>query len=456
MKRLSKVKTAIFSFPTRTICISFFLVIILGALLLMLPISSKERLVTSFTDTLFTATSATCVTGLVLFDTFLYWSGFGQGVILCLIQIGGLGLVTFATFFAILARRRLGFKGMQLAQESVNSIGFQDIQQIVKKVVSLTLIFESTGAVLLATTFVPKYGLQGIFTSIFLSVSAFCNAGFDILGHEGAFVSLGNYNDNPVVIITLCALIVIGGLGFTVWSDLLAFKKTKKMLLHTHVVLIMTTVLLVLGTVLFYIFEYNNPNTLGPMTQLEKFFASLFQSVSARTAGFSSVNLAQLNGVTKIILIVLMFIGASPGSTGGGIKTTTFAVIVMTVISVIKGKNDTVILKRKVPPSTVYKSLSIVTLSILVVTLASAAIYFDMASVSPVAGIDAVFETVSAFATVGSSAGVTAVTNTFGKLLLTLCMFLGRVGPVSFVVSLSMRAPSNRKEIIPEGKIMVG
>ncbi len=444
------------SSPARVISVSFALVIALGTLLLMLPFSSRDGSVTPFLNALFTATSATCVTGLVVYDTFLHWSLFGQLVIIGLIQIGGLGLVTFTTFFNLVLGRKLGLRGLQLAQESINFSSFINLTKLVKMVVFLSLLIEVMGALLLSSTFIPKYGAaDGAFISVFLSISAFCNAGFDILGREGAGVSLLHYNGDAVVLFTLSALIMIGGLGFGVWYDLLHYRKEKKLTLHTKIVLIVTVLLLLLGTLLFLLLEWSNPRTLGALPVTQRFNAAFFQSACTRTAGFASIDLGQMRGMTQLCYIFLMIIGAAPGSTGGGIKVTTFAVLVMTVVSVIRNKPDTEIMGRRVDKQAVYKAVTISCIGGLAVLVSSCMIYFG-SEPGTFSGLEAVFESVSAFATVGSSVGVTAKADLASKLVLIFSMFLGRVGPVSFAFAFANNTPAKKGVVLPEGKIMVG
>ena len=451
-----KKKKSIFAYPGRIICTSFAAVILIGTFILMLPICAKNGRPTPFIDALFTATSATCVTGLIVYDTYNHWTVFGQTIILTLIQIGGLGLVTFTSFFSVMIRKRMGMRSMQLAQESINSASILDIQILLKQVVYISFSIEFIGALILSTVFIPKYGADGIFISIFLSVSAFCNAGFDILGRETPYISLCNYNDNIIVILTISLLIIIGGLGFAVWHDIIDYRRTKKMMLHTKVVLIFTVVLIVLGALFFAIFEWNNPETLAELPLFEKFTASFFQSVTTRTAGFNSVNVNSLNDMTMLLCIVLMFIGAAPGSTGGGIKLTTVSVIIMTVISVVRGKSDTIILGRKVDMHTVYKAFAVTILAGIIVLAATGIIILSTPVTVIRSRLDVLFEATSAFATVGLSSGISNIIGEASKLALTATMFLGRVGPVSFIVSLAMNTRKNKQQIIPEGKIFVG
>lgn len=427
-----------------------------GTLLLTLPVSSRAGKFTPFLDCLFTATSSTCVTGLVVHDTYTYWSTFGQCVILALIQIGGLGLVTLTTFFNIAIGRKLGLRGMHLAQESVASTG-PDINQLMKVVMVTALTVETAGALVLATVFVPEFGAEGVFISVFTSISAFCNAGFDILGRTGPYVSLTGYAGNPIVVGTVGLLIIVGGIGFIVIHDLLQYRKTKKLLLHTRIVLVSTVTLIAVGMIFTAVCEWDNPFTLGGLSGAgEKLGAAWFHSVSCRTAGFNVFPLEPMHDITKILSSLLMFVGAAPGSTGGGIKCTTSAVIFMTVYSVVRGDEDTVIFRRKVEKSAVYKSLAVMILGILAVTITAACIVATMSSTQAVTGVDALFESVSAFATVGLSAGISAVANTLSQVLLIFEMYIGRLGPVTFFLALAMRPTANRKEILPVGKIQIG
>ena len=336
---MNAVKRRTSSNPARMISASFAVVIAIGTLLLWLPISSKARVFTPLLDCLFTAASATCVTGLVVYDTYTHWSAFGHGVLLMLIQIGGLGLVTFTSFFNLVVGRKLGLRGMRLASESINSTSFGDVPYLLRMIITFTLAVEASGALLLGLYFVPRFGLRGIAISVFLAISAFCNAGFDVLGFLGEYTSLTSLNDSYLVLFTIMLLIIIGGLGFIVWNDLMAWRKTRTLLLHTKVVLLVTAFLLLLGTVCFLLFEWNNPATLQPMSLKEKIGAGCLQSVTMRTAGFNSIDLYSMRDATKVFSIVLMFIGAAPGSTGGGIKVTTIAVIVMTAVSISRGKD---------------------------------------------------------------------------------------------------------------------
>lgn len=443
--------------PARIIVKSFFMVICIGTLLLMTPMATKAGVGTPFIEALFTATSATCVTGLAVFDTFTHWSVFGQLIILTMIQIGGIGLLTFTTFFNMAMGKKLGLRGMQLAQESMNSSSLVDIKQLIRMVIKLSIGFELAGAIVLAFTFVPLYGGEGLFISCFLAISAFCNAGFDILGREGVFCSLTHYVDQPAVVIPIMLLIIFGGLGFVVIHDLMNYHKTHRLMFHSRIVLTMNAILWVVGFLIFFLFEWKNPATLGPLSLKGRILAVLFQSVTLRSAGYNTINIPKMHEITKLLSVVLMFIGGAPGSTGGGIKVTTFAVIVMTVICVVKGYQDTIMQKRRVSKNVVYKALTVISIALLAIFLTASMItVVTNKNAEVVTGIDAIFESVSAFSTCGLSAGVTEIAGPIVRLLLIFTMFLGRVGPVSLALSFAMRPNTSRKEIIPEGKIMVG
>lgn len=441
--------------PTKLIVLSFLLVIVTGTILLSLPISSRDHSFTHPIDALFTATSATCVTGLAVYDTYSHWNTFGQVVIMLMLQIGGLGLVTFTSFFTFVSGKKMGLRSMQAASESVNTTGFSDVKQLVKSVMIISAICESIGAVLLMIYYVPKYGPKGIFFSFFHAISAFTNGGFDLMGIEVPGGSLAPVSSNPLVMFTIMALIVAGGMGFVVWTDIRNYGKTKKLVMQTKIVLIMTAILIVSGTVIFAVLEWNNPETIGNCGTGQKIVHSLFQSITFRTAGFSTVDIGKAEPLTKLAAICYMFIGVAPGSTGGGIKITTVAIVICTVISVVRNQPDTVMLGRRINKDLVYKSLSIIVLSA-TVTVISSLIFVHIGKAYDISVIDAVFEAASAFSTCGLSAGYTAVPDTFSRLILCLTMFIGRVGPVSFAISLTLGADKRPKnEVIPEGKLFV-
>lgn len=445
-----------YSNPTRLIVISFLVVILAGTLLLMLPISNRDGRCLNFLDAFFTATSATCVTGLVVYDTYTQFSMFGQVVILLLIQIGGLGLVTLTTFFNIAIGRRLGFKSLRLASESINLSDASQARGLLMFVIKVAFTFEAIGAVLLSFKLVPQFHTDGIFISVFLSISAFCNAGFDILGFIMPGGSLIPYQNDPYVLTIIALLIISGGLGFLVWQDLSMYRRTHHLRTHTKLVLSITALLLILGTAGIFVLEYNNPLTLAPMNFFDKLSNAAFQSASARTAGFNSFPLNDMTNFTKIFMSILMFIGAAPGGTGGGIKVTTISVILVAVASVIRGRDDAMIYHRMIDHKTVYKSLTILLLSLLAVTVASLSLFYDIGN--GVSEVDCVFEAVSAFGTVGLSVGITALMNPFARIVTIITMFIGRVGPVSLAISLSARKDSAAayRVVHPQAHINVG
>lgn len=445
--------------PVRLIVSSFFVVIMIGTILLTLPITSRSGQFTAVIDALFTATSATCVTGLVTFDTWTHWNVFGQVVIILLIQTGGLGVITFTTGFTLLARRRLGLRELQLATENTSG-NAMDISQLVRTILTFTFSSELIGAAILAIRFVPKFGPHGIWISVFTAISSFCNAGFDILGFEKPDNSLIGYANDPLVCIPVALLIIVGGLGFIVihniyyakLSPLFHKKKFAPLNLHSRVVIAMTISLLVIGTIGFLVFEWNN--TLAGKNIFEKILTAFFQSTSARTAGYASVPIVQEHDITKLLTVILMFIGAAPAGTGGGIKVTTFVVLVATVISVMGGKEDTTLNHRRIEKGTVYRALAIATVSMLVIFFATGVILAT--NDQPISAIDALLETTSAFGTVGLSASLTSTLNWISKFVLSLTMFIGRVGPISLALAIAIKRARNKGAILPEGKIVVG
>ena len=320
------------------LALGFILVILIGALLLTLPIATTSGESTNFLDALFTSTSAVCVTGLIVVDTGTYWNMFGQTVIMILIEIGGLGFMSFTTLIAIILGKKITLRERLILQDAMNTFNIQGLVKMVKYVLVFTVSVQFFGALLLSTQFVPQYGIaKGMFYSIFHSISAFCNAGFDILGN---FSSLTSYNSNVVVIMVISALIIIGGLGFTVWSELYNSKSLRKVSLHSKMVILMTTILVLGGTVLMFLFEHNNVNTISNMSFIDKVMNSFFASVTPRTAGFNSIPTDGMTTAGQFLTIILMFIGGSPGSTAGGIKTTTIGILIVTVICVIRGRED--------------------------------------------------------------------------------------------------------------------
>ena len=439
--------------PARTLALGFIIIIAVGALLLFLPVSSKTGSFTAIEDCIFTAASATCVTGISVVDTFNHWSIFGQVVIMLLIQIGGLGFITLVTFFNVAIGKKLGFMKAITASEDLTMTGLTSTGKIFTRVVIMSLIIETIGACLLMIRFIPSYGGYGVFMSFFTAISAFCNAGFDLFGIEQAGVGMSIFTNDPYILTVVMLIIIIGGLGFVVWEELLAYRKEKTLSLHSRVVLITTAILIVSGAVIYFIIELTEPEIFGNYTLSQRFFTSLFASVSARTAGLSAAPLPTVNSFSKMFTIILMFIGAAPGSTGGGFKVTTFAIIAATAWSVIKGKDDTHIMKHIVPKQAVYKTLTVLCLSLLFSIIGTFIVSIINSNTD---SLDILFEVVSSFSTTGFSAGVSENTGAITKLILSFIMYVGRIGPVSLMLTFAGRATRNKNEILPRGDIMVG
>lgn len=442
--------------PARTLVIGFLAIIVVGTLLLCLPFASKSGQMTPIFDCLFTATSASCVTGLIVFDTFNHWSLFGQIVIAFLIQVGGLGFVTIITFFNVAAGKKLGYRTLKNAAGDLTESSFEGGRGIFISIMKYSLIFELAGAAVLAFVFVPKYGGYGAWMSVFMSIAAFCNAGFDLTGMEGEYSSLLAFQNNPAVLITLALLTIIGGLGFIVWENFLNIRSRKKLSLHTQTVLIMTGILIAAGTLFYLIAEGRNPKTMGEMPFGEKLLNAFFSSVSARTAGFDSIGMGEMSEFSQLGTILLMFIGAAPGSTGGGIKVTTLMVIIMTVVSYIRNKNDVELFRHKIDKLTIYRTLVISVLSMVAVAVCFVALYFSMGEGSGTGAVQCLFDAVSAFSTTGLSAGSVEYAGIAGKCLLIVTMFIGRVGPVSLIMSLVLNSQKRKNIVVPDGQILIG
>ena len=443
--------------PTRIIFLGFLLLILVGALLLRLPICYNEGENISFLDALFTATSASCVTGLVVKDTATTWTPLGQGIILFLIQIGGLGVMSIFTLYVLITKKHIGLKERLTIQESINNFTLSGTVRIFLKILIATLCFELLGAIILFTQFMPLFGMKdGIIKSIFHSISAFCNAGFDIFGTKTyKFQSLSLFSNNPILLITLSALIVIGGLGFVVWRDIYHNKFSfRKYSLHSKIVIISTTILILGGSLLFYLLENNNINTLSPMTQTNKVVNSMFQAITPRTAGFSSINPAKMTQEANFFTIILMLIGAAPGSTGGGIKVTTISVLVLASIFFIMGQEDVQIMKNTVPQQMIHKSICIFMIALLLLIIGTSIILIDNPELD---FLDVLYETASALSTSGLSTGITTLLNPLSKIVLILFMILGRIGPLTAVIAFSQKQMiKNAPYRYSDGKISVG
>lgn len=451
--------------PARVISASFLLVISVGTILLLMPFASQSGVSVGLLRALFTATSATCVTGLVVMDTATSWTVFGQLVILSLLQIGGLGLVTITSFFYSLMRRKTSLKTLVVTAESTASFGFADVLRLVRQIVLTTFAIELVGAVLLSSRYVQYFGWkQGIYKGAFQAVSAFCNAGFDVLGDtaSGPYSSLVAFNGDPVVLLTTGFLIIVGGLGFVVWSDLLSLRKKRKLEFHSRLVLSMTAILVFSGMILFLLIERHNvssPYALGSLPAWQQPLASWFQSVTTRTAGFNSIDQAVMTDSSKFLSTILMFIGAAPGSTGGGIKITTFTVIIATVISDIRGEETPILFRHRLSLDTFTRALAIFGLAFSIVVLAVlglSAVEQAALAAERFSFLDLLFEATSAFATVGLSAVGTPSLQPLSWAILIPAMYLGRVGPASFAIGLAMRKLKHTERIRPEGKTMIG
>lgn len=425
---------------TQIIMLSFLGAILLGSALLVLPFSTKSGESVDYIDALFTAVSATCVTGLVTLPTVATWSVFGQIVILILIQIGGLGVITITAGLMVAIHRKMGLKDSQLLSDALNVSTLSGLAEFVKKMLLGTFIIEGVGALMYMIVFVPDFGAKGIWISIFNSVSAFCNAGIDIVAEN----SLCNYATNPLVNVVTCLLIILGGLGYVVWWDIIRVlkdvKRTKfrcvfKLTLHSKIVLVSTFALILIGGVSILAFEYNNPLTLKNYNFFEKMQIAFFQSITTRTAGFATLPQENLTNASAIICIILMFIGGSPVGTAGGIKTVTIVVLFATTIATVRGKNEVTLFQRNLSKQVTRKAVAVAFSSFIIVALST--ILLSLSTDAP--ALDVVFETVSATATVGLSRNLTSSLNVWGKLILSATMYFGRIGPISLATSFNLK-----------------
>ena len=442
---------------TRLIMLSFLAAIFVGSLLLWLPISSADEVSVSYIDALFTATTATCVTGLVTLPTVSTWSVFGQIIILLLIQIGGLGIITVMAGITAALHKKMGLSDRLLIQDAFNLNSLSGLSEFIKKVIIGTFAVEGVGALCYMTVFVPKFGFRGIWISVFNSVSAFCNAGIDIISEN----SLCEYTLNPVINLVTSLLIILGGLGYIVWWDIarvLTSKNIKKrkafrhLTLHSKIVLSSTALFIIVGGVLIFAFEYNNPLTIGNMNLFEKLEVSLFQSITTRTAGFASVPQQNLTNGSALTSMLLMFIGGSPVGTAGGVKTVTAVVLIASAISAIKNKNEVSLFGRTIPKAAVSKAIGVVGMSFATVFVST----LLMTAVTDTSFLDILYETVSATATVGLSRNLTGSINELGKLIIIITMYLGRVGPISLAVAFTLKKQSVNLIKEPTENISVG
>ncbi len=432
--------------------IGYVIVILTGAILLCLPISSKDRVWTPFVDSLFTATSATCVTGLVVYGTNVHFSVFGQIVILLLIQTGGVGFMTVITMVSMFLRRKIGLYERKLLMHSEGTGRISGVMHLLKRILLFTLIFESFGAVLLATRFVGDFGWgRGIYYAIFHAISSFCNAGFDLLGTaENPFPSLTAYVGDPIVNITVMFLIVVGGLGFIVWSDVVDCKfRFKKYCLHTKVV-IAATLTLIFGGALFFFFSEAN-HAFAHLSFPQRILASFFQSVTPRTAGYNTVEMSELSEAGWMMTVMLMFVGGNTGSTAGGVKVTTLVVAILGIIAAAKNDTSATVAKRNVGTAQILQAFSII--GVYLVTVILAVMMMSFAETEPIE--DLIFEAVSAIGTVGLTTGITPTLTAFSKIILVILMFSGRVGAFSLLSAIAEKR-ENPPVKRPNGRILIG
>lgn len=436
---------------TQTIAVGFLGIILLGTLLLMLPVSSAGAKAADPLTALFTATSATCVTGLVVVDTYSGWSVFGKIILLALIQIGGLGFMTVGVFVAVLMKKNIGLKERGILQESMNTLQIGGIVRLVKKITIGTFIVEGIGAVLLSFRFIPRMGwIEGICNGIFHSISAFCNAGFDLMGKQEEYSSLVSYSGDFLVNITIMLLIIIGGIGFLVWDDLLKKKlRMKEYRLHTKIVLTVTAGLIFGGALLIYLFEKDN--LMADMGAGESVLASLFASVTARTAGFNTIDVGGMSASSKLLTVVLMFIGGSPGSTAGGIKTTTFAVMLIFVWANLRNSHGSNIFGRRLEEEEIRKASIVVTINLLLAVTAA----IMVCAIQSLPMEDVLLEVFSAIGTVGMSSGITRELNVVSRILVILLMYCGRIGSMTFALSFTERKKVAPVQL-PAEKIIIG
>ena len=441
---------------THIILFSFLGAILVGTVLLCLPISSADGNATPFVDALFTATTSTCVTGLVVAPTFSTWSYFGQAVILLLIQIGGLGIITIMSGIMVLFHKKMGINDRLLLQDAFNLNALSGLIRFIKKVIKGTFIIEGIGALLYMTVFVPEFGLKGIWISVFTAISAFCNAGIDIIAEN----SLCNYATNPIINIVTCSLIILGGIGFIVWWDVLRVLKQPRqkrrfwanLTLHSKIAICATLILIFTGAAFIMLFEYNNPLTLKEYSFFDKLQISLFQSVTTRTAGFATIAQENLTDSSAIVCILLMFIGGSPVGTAGGVKTVTFAVILASAIACVRNQSNTNIFNRQITKAAISKALTVVFISFSIVFIST----LLLSLVCDASALDIMYVTVSATATVGLTRNLTASLGGMGKLIIIATMYLGRVGPISLAIAFNFKKQNPDLIKDPVEEISVG
>ena len=435
---------------TQIIMLSFLGMILLGSFLLSLPVSAADGVSVPYLDALFTATTATCVTGLVTLPTFSTWSVFGQAVILLLIQIGGLGVITIISAFMILLQKRMGIGDRLLLQDAFNLNTLSGIVRFVKRVLAGTFLVEGIGAALYMIVFVPQFGPRGVWISIFTAISAFCNAGIDIIGPN----SLCDYATNPVINLVTAALIILSGIGYIVWWDVLRVGKKgfRSLTLHSKIAISTTAILIIGGGILIFLLEYGNPMTIGNLSFFDKVQVAFFQSITTRTAGFATVPQQDLTNASSILCLLLMFIGGSPVGTAGGIKTVTVAVLAVSALATIQNKNDVTLFHRNISRQAVNKAVAVTAMSFAILFAST----LLLSAVTDASALDVVYETVSATATVGLTRDLTPSLNSAGKAIIIATMYLGRVGPIS--LALALNSSKKQKNLIknPTEDISVG
>lgn len=443
---------------TQLILLGFLLTILVGALLLMIPAATASGEGADFLTALFTATTSVCVTGLVVETTATYWSLLGHIIILALIQIGGLGIIAVTMGCMLIMRRQIGLKDRMLIGDAFNLNTASDLIPFLRRVIGGTFFVEGLGAIGYLFVFVPEFGARGVWYAVFHAISAFCNAGIDLLGPDSLIGYVGNGWMNFVTMF----LIVMGGIGFIVWWDILDVLRKirhasyrmgifKHLKLHTKVVLVSTAVLIFGGAALFALIEWNNPETMGNLTAGQKITASLFQSVTARTAGFFTISQSGLHGASVLVMLVLMFIGGSPGGTAGGIKTSTFALLMYAAMGTVKGQNEVVAYRRTISPKSVRKAWTVFAISLLMALIGTALVM----QLSGGELEDVLYEVFSAIGTVGITRGLTTELNTAGRIIIIICMYLGRIGPISMAIAFSRKKTENSIRYA-EGEITVG
>lgn len=440
---------------TQVIMLSFIAAIAVGSLLLSLPVSAADGKAVPYIDALFTATTATCVTGLVTVTTVSAWSVFGQAIILILIQIGGLGIITIMSALMILFHKKMGIGDRLLLQDAFNLNSLSGIVRFVKKVMLGTFVVEGIGALLYMTVFVPEFGAKGIWISVFTSISAFCNAGIDIIADN----SLCNYATNPIINSVTCALIILGGIGYIVWWDVMRVVKNpagqrrlRNLTLHSKIAISATVLLIAAGGILIFLLEYNNPLTIKEMPLFDKLQVALFQSVTTRTAGFATIPQQNLTNASSVLCLLLMFIGGSPVGTAGGVKTVTVAVLAVSALATIRNRDEVTLFGRSISRQTVNKAVAVTAMSFAILFLST----LLLSVMTERDTMDVLYETVSATATVGLTRDLTPYLNSAGKAVMIGTMYLGRVGPISLALALNSRKKRNNIIKNPTEEISVG